>query len=130
MKPIDMSRFVHELKTVVDNHYLGNGEYARWIWQNENKPRRLGVNEYGCADAANILYTIDEFVCSDEERAMRIAALRALQNPETGMFTEETHHTIHTTAHCAAALELFNVRPTYPIKGLHRYLEKEALYGL
>ena len=55
MKPIDMSRFVREMKTVVESHYLGNGEYARWIWQNEGKPRRLGVNEYGCADAANIL---------------------------------------------------------------------------
>ena len=130
MKPIDMSRFVREMKTVVESHYLGNGEYARWIWQNEGKPRRLGVNEYGCADAANILYTIDEFVCSDEERAMRIAALRALQDPETGMFTEETHHTIHTTAHCTAALELFNARPTYPVKGLHKYLEKDALYDL
>ena len=131
MKPINISRFVRELKNVVESHYLGNGEYARWIWQNEGKPRRLGVNEYGCADAANILYSIDEFVCSAEEREMRIAALRALQDPETGMFTEETHHTIHTTAHCAAAIELFDVRPTYPIKGLHKYLNsKVELYGL
>ena len=130
MEKIDISRFVRDLKKVVESHYLGNGEYARWIWQSESRPRRLGVNEYGCADAANILYTIDEFVCSDEDRKLRIAALQALQNPETGMYTEETHHTIHTTAHCAAALELFNVRPKYPIKGLHPYLEKEKLYEL
>ncbi len=131
MNKIDMSKFVREVKAVVDSHYLGNGEYCRWLWQNENENRRLGVNEYGCADAANILYTIDEFVCSEEERKARINALCGMQNPETGMFTEETHHTIHTTAHCAAAIELFDVRPTYPIKGLHKYLHsKEELYGL
>lgn len=126
-----MSRFVRDAKKTVESHYLGNGEYCRWLWQNEKCTRRLGINEYGCADAANILYTIDEFVCSDEERSARIAALRNMQDPETGMFTEETHHTIHTTAHCAAAIELFDVRPTYPIKGLHKYLNsKEELYGL
>ncbi|MBR2459789.1 MAG: hypothetical protein IKB34_00955 [Clostridia bacterium] len=127
---MDISRFVRELKAVVESHYLGNGAYCRWLWQNEKKTRRLGVNEYGCADAANILYSIDEFVCSDEDRRLRIEALQSLQNPDTGMFTEETHHTIHTTAHCAGALELFNVRPKYPIKGLRKYLKKEKLYEL
>ena len=64
MNKIDMSKFVREVKEVVDDHYLGNGEYCRWLWQDEKGGRRLGVNEYGCADAANILYTIDEFgVC-------------------------------------------------------------------
>ncbi|MBR2459788.1 MAG: hypothetical protein IKB34_00950 [Clostridia bacterium] len=126
-----MSGFVRSILKVVESHYLGNGAYCRWLWQDEMGRRRLGVNEYGCADAANILYTIDEFVCSEEERAARISALRSMQDPETGMFTEETHHTIHTTAHCAAAIELFDVRPIYPIKGLHRYLNsKDELYAL
>ena len=126
-----MSRFVRDAKKTVESHYIGNGAYCRWLWQNEKGDRRLGINEYGCADAANILYTIDEFVCSEEERKARIDALRSMQDRDSGMFTEETHHTIHTTAHCAAAIELFDVRPLYPIKGLHKYLNsKEELYSL
>ena len=130
MKQIDISRFVRDIKKVVESHYLGNGEYCRWLWQNEAGSRELGVNEYGCADAANILYTIDEFVFVGEERKARLEALRRLQNPQNGMFTEKTHHTIHTTAHCAAAIELFDARPLYPLKGLHKYLDKNELYAL
>ena len=87
MNVVDMSGFVRSILKVVESHYLGNGAYCRWLWQDEMGRRRLGVNEYGCADAANILYTIDEFVCSEEERAARISALRSMQDPETGMFT-------------------------------------------
>lgn len=131
MNKIDLSRFVRDVKKTVESHYIGNGAYCRWLWQNENGTRKLGINEYGCADAANILYTLNEFVFSDTERAERIAALRGMQDPETGMFTEETHHTIHTTAHCVAAIELFDVRPLYPIRGLHKYIEsKDELYSL
>lgn len=130
MEKIDISRFISDVKKVVAGHYLGNGEYCRWLWQNEKCDRELGCNEYGCADAANILYTIDEFVFTDEERSARIAALRALQDPETGLFKEKTHHTIHTTAHCTAALELFDALPLYPITGLHKYYDKNELYAL
>ena len=86
MKRIDMSRFIRDTKKTVESHYLGNGAYCRWLWQNEQGTRRLGINEYGCADAANILYSINEFVFSEDERAQRIAALRGMQDPETGLY--------------------------------------------
>lgn len=48
--------------------------------------------------------------------------MQSLQNPETGLFEEDTHHTIHVTAHCIAALELFDAKPLYPIEELRHLL--------
>ena len=131
MEIIDIRKLIKDIKKVVDNHELKTkGEYARWIWQDENNSRNLGVNEYGCADAANILYTINEFYCDEETRKARIIALQNLQNAETGMFSEPTHHTIHTTAHCTASLQLFDAKPKYPLYGLHKYFDEKELYAL
>ena len=131
MEKLDIRPIIDKVRKVVASHKLEKeGEYARWIWQDEKGTRRLGVNEYGCADAMNILYIIGEFACSPEVREARIKALQSLQNKETGLFYEETHHKIHTTAHCAAALELFDAKPLYPLYELHQYLEKDALYAL
>ncbi|MBQ8525617.1 MAG: hypothetical protein IJ460_02695 [Clostridia bacterium] len=111
-------------------HQLREGEFACWLWQDENNSRELGINEYGCADAANLLYTIGEFPSSAENRSKWISALQGLQNPDNGLFTEATHHPIHTTAHCIAALELFDVKPLYPLNGLSQYATPEGLIGL
>ena len=127
---LDISNIILAVKNTVDSHKLeAPGEYCRWLWQNPDGTRRLGVNEYGCADALNILYTIGELICSDEERAARISVLRSMQDPKTGMFTEATHHTIHTTAHCLGALELMDARPEYPVYGLHEYMSREGLHA-
>ena len=132
MKKLDIRPIISAMAATVKSHELKDipGAYCRWLWQNAKADRELGINEYGCADAINILYTINEFYCDDETRKARISALQSLQNGESGMFTERTHHTIHTTAHCAAALELFEARPLYPLYGLHKYFDKEELYAL
>ena len=44
------------------------------------------------------------------------------------MYHEQTHHPIHTTAHCTAALELFDAVPLYPCHELEDCLTKEGLY--
>ena len=51
-----------------------------------------------------------------------------MQEKSSGMFHEKTHHTIHTTAHCIAALELFDASPLYPCTQLLPLLQKEKLY--
>ena len=132
MKKLDIRPIIKAMKQTVESHALTDtpGAYCRWLWQNSKNSRKLGINEYGCADAINILYTINEFYCDDKVRGERILALQSLQNPEDGMFVEATHHTIHTTAHCTAALELFEARPLYPIRGLHKYFDKDELYAL
>ena len=131
MKTYDLKKIVRAAIDTVKTHELSTpGAYCRWLWQNKSGSRKLGINEYGCADAANILYTVGEFATDDATRSARIDALRSMQDPESGMFTEATHHTIHTTAHCTAALELFDAKPLYPLKGLHKYFDKGELYSL
>jgi hypothetical protein len=53
-----------------------------------------------------------------------------MQDPETGLYREATHHPIHTTAHCVAALELFDAKPLYAVAALERYTTEEGLYEL
>lgn len=115
--------------TTVENHYLGDGGYVRWITQDAQGGRNLKINEYGCADAANIQYTLGHFWRDPNERQLRIDAMQGLQDPQTGMFREPTHHPIHTTAHCVAALELFDARPLYPLDELRPYTTRAGLYA-
>lgn len=113
---------------VVRSHYLGNGQYSRYTFQNEHRTRNLDPNEYGTADAANILYTLNRFP-TGEDATLHCSALKSFQSPETGLFTEPTHHFIHTTAHCIASLELFSAKPDYPITALFPYFKsKKKLY--
>lgn len=54
-------------KKTLDTHRVDEGKYVRWLWDDVSQ-RDLGVNEYGCADAANILYTLNEFISEPEKR--------------------------------------------------------------
>ena len=127
MKPRNIDDLIAEIRRSVDKHKLSTGAYARFLF-GEN--RDLGVNEYGCADAANILYSIGQFPSDPDERAEWIKTLQGMQDPETGLFSEKTHHTIHTTAHCTAALELFDAKPLYKCTAFEKYTTKEGLYKL
>ena len=126
---INLDPIIKKIHGVVKSHYLGNGAYARYIAQDEGNTREMGINEYGCADAMNILYTINEFP-RGKERELALSALLSLQDKTTGMFTEKTHHPIHTTAHCTAAIELFDAVPTYPVYGMQKYFTKDGVKGL
>jgi len=136
MNTIDLRPLIREIQNCVARHELDTkGAYCRWLWEGpvwgDGSPaRELGKNEYGCADAANILYTVNDFYCDEETRRARIRELQAMQNAETGMFYEVSHDPIHTTAHCLAALQLFDAKPLYPITGLHKYYDKDELYAL
>jgi len=124
---INLDSLTEKFAGIVASHELGEGKYARWLWQNKARNRDLGNNEYGCADAANILYTIGRFP-TGEKREESLKALLDLQNNITGLFHERTHHHIHTTAHCVAALELFDARPRHPLTELKRFQTVEGLY--
>lgn len=126
---MNIDSLTKKFSAIVAAHELGDGKYARYLWQNKQNNRDMGNNEYGCADAANILYTLGEFP-TGKKREDALNALLDLQNPETGLFTEKTHHPIHTTAHCTAAIELFDARPRYPLTALKQYHTVEGLYGL
>ncbi len=114
----DLRHFIHTVEAAVAGHNLGlPGAYRRWT-RSAVPGTGTGLNPYGCADAANILYTTGHFPADPQERQAWIGALQGLQNPESGLFEEPTHHPIHTTAHCIAALELFDARPRYPLSAL------------
>lgn len=124
----DIRKWINEIPKILDSHNLGSpGAYRRWNWQPPGSERPLSLNPYGCADAANILYTIGKFPSSPTDRAAWISALQSMQCPETGMFHEATHHEIHTTAHCIAAMELFDAQPEHPLQQLHHLRKPDAM---
>ena len=127
---MNIDALVEKIAKTVESHRIEEGVYARWLWQSDKQNRVLGKNEYGCADAANILYTIGAFPREPEKRARWVAALQSMQDPQTGLFREATHHMIHTTAHCTAALELFDAQPLYPLTALEPYLKPERMMHL
>jgi len=126
----DLREFIESIEKILMSHALGApGAYRRWKGQNAAGDRDLGINEYGCADAANILYTIGSFPAQASLRDAWINTLQNLQHSDTGYFVEVTHHEIHTTAHCIAALELFDAQPQYPLTDLKPLKDLNAMHG-
>ncbi|MBQ8742797.1 MAG: hypothetical protein IJZ03_09210 [Clostridia bacterium] len=110
----NIDKIIGMVEESVKKHEISTGKYCRWLWQDAKGSRNLGSSEYGCADAANILYTIGKFPKDPEIRAEFVKELRSFQK-EDGCFSEPTHHFLHSTAHCTAALELFDASPKYPL---------------
>lgn len=129
MQTHDITHIIRHIHERVEAHRVAPGAYARWLVNNANGTREMGVNPYGCADAANILYTIGAFPREADERAAWVRTLQGMQG-EDGLFHERTHHPIHTTAHCAAALELFDAAPARPCEALRPYQTPEGFRAL
>ena len=124
---MEIDALLDKIRATVANHEVENGAYARWLWQDKDGTRKMGPNEYGCADASNILYMLGDMPSDTKTRDARVKALQAFQNSETGLFWEGTHHELHCTAHCTSALELFDRLPEYPLTGLDKFKTKEGL---
>ena len=123
---IDLSALVARFEGAVLACATGTpGGYRRWT--RPGPGRGLEPNPYGCADAANLLYTLSRFPSDAGERAAAVAQLQSFQDPLSGFFRESTHHEIHVTAHCVAALELFEAPPAHALKGLAPLDEPGAL---
>ena len=98
MERRNIDPLIEQIKKCIDRHYLGTpGAYTRYTVGERVDGK---INEYGVADAANLLYTINDFRQAQADREHWIKILQGMQDPETGMYHEATHHTIHTTAHC------------------------------
>jgi len=122
MERINIEHIIDEVVKCVEKHELFTGGYSRY---GEDT-----INEYGCADAANILYTINRFPKEPAVRAEWVKTLQSMQDSETGLYSEPTHFPMHTTAHCVAALELFDALPVHPIYAYEKYTKVENLYSL
>ena len=124
----DLTAFVSAVGGIIDGCRLdGVGRYRRYRHPGEGGSNDMSLNPYGCADAANLLYTLGRFPADAGERAAWVEAMRGMQDPKSGLFEEATHHTIHVTAHVVAALELFEARPLHPLTALHPQLDHDAL---
>ncbi len=124
----DIRDIVREARKIVSSH-AGTipGEYHRVLKPGLERNIKTGVTAYGCADAACILYTLDDLPPEMAERRAWIEAIRRFQNPKTGLFEDGSHHEIHTTAFALAALNLFDTRAKYPLKALHLLREREKM---
>lgn len=110
----DLTDFVDFLRVWLEDYRLdGVGSYTRHLHREGYDSTQ--VDAYGCADAANILYMLGSLPGGASDRASWIRSLQSFQEPETGIFTDGSHSTFHTTAHCIAALELFDARPLHPL---------------
>lgn len=120
MKQYDINPILGQVLNILKTHELDTGSYARYLNHRE-------ANPYGCADAANILYTLNYFPQEPAVRQTWIDVLKSFQDPKTGLFHEGSHHIYHTTAHCVAALELFDAMPKYPLTELKKFLDIQEL---
>jgi hypothetical protein len=127
----DLQGFEKDVLALIERHELGQrGRYRRWTQQDADGARDLGLNPYGCADAANLLYTLGRFPRDATTRQRFVETLRGLQSTDDGLFYEATHHPIHTTAHCLGALELFDAGPIHRLAGLDAWREPEAMEAM
>ena len=72
MHTINITPIIHNIHEVVKNHKLAPGSYKRF-------PTDTEPNPYGCADAANILYSIGAFPRDPGERAAWVKTLQDMQ---------------------------------------------------
>jgi len=129
-EPINIDDLVQDALAIIERTKLARpGEYRRSALPSQTTADEL-ANEYGVADAANLLYTLGHFPQDEPTRAGFIQTLRSMQNASTGLWSEATHHTYHCTAHCIAALELFDVMPAHPPAELARFKSPQGITGL
>lgn len=127
---LDINRLVQQALKTVDRCRLDQpGRYRRYV-DVPRAGRDDSLNPYGVADAANILYTLGAFPQDQSTRDGFVHTLRSMQNPETGLWHESTHHDYHCTAHCIAAMELFDAAPTHPLSGLDPYRTPDGIRSL
>ena len=69
---MELDNLLSRIRETVANHELENGTYARWLWQDKEGKRKMGPNEYGCADAANILYMLGDMPRNLTIRSARV----------------------------------------------------------
>lgn len=122
MKQYDLNPIIDNIRGVLATHKLRAGCYSRWLGEQV-------VNPYGCADAANILYSIGDFPRDKQERDAFVKTLQGMQG-EDGLYHEHTHIDVHTTAHCLAALELFDATALQPCTPLLQYKDYDKLTEL
>ncbi len=126
----DLRPFLARVKETLDAHRFDASKrvYARKAAQLEAGCRYDDV--YGTADAAIILYTLDELPQQQAERGLWIDALQRHQAADSGVFAGQGHNDIHSTAFALSALELFNVKAQHPLGWLDSFKDEAEMLSL
>jgi hypothetical protein len=122
----DLTPFVVDVRRRLAEFNLG----APGRYRNSHDPDKYDLtasDAYGCADAANILYSLGELPSGGAERDRFVAELQAHQDPETGEFNHQTHTRFHTSGQLVGGLEVLDARPLHPMRFLHPLLEPGAI---
>ncbi len=129
MKTYALTPWREDLLAAIDRHQCEDergqrvpGAYRRWTFSRPPADA-TAANPYGCADAANLLYTLGALPCRPEARRAHTDALRGFGSRQSGLFEEATHHPLHVSAHCLAALELFDPPPSPPPAVLEQWAD-------
>lgn len=109
--------YVRFVKARLREYRVADGRYQRHILRTGHETEGR-ADAYGTADAANILYTLGELPGEGEARRALSDGIKSFQDPLSGIFVDPTHSDYHTTAHCIAALELFDLRPDHKLRFL------------
>ncbi|WP_232662978.1 hypothetical protein [Pseudonocardia sp. TRM90224] len=121
----DLTPFVEDVVRRLDGFSLGSpGRYRNSL---DAVYDATAPDVYGCADAANIAYSLGLLPTSGAERDQWVAEIQAHQDPLTGAFRHRTHTEYHTTAQVLGALDLFDAKPLHPLKFLHPLLDEGAI---
>lgn len=112
-----MDDLVGQAMEILARAELAPGEYKRYAVVGDTGD--ASINAYGVADAANLLYTLGHFPpCGHPARDGFVRSLQGLQQPDTGLWSERSHHDDHCTAHGLAALERFDASPRFALAAL------------
>lgn len=121
----DLTEYVRFLEGRLPEYGVGDGLYQRHIMRTGHDTEGR-ADAYGTADAVNIMYTLGRLPEDPAGRKALADGIRSFQEADSGIFLDPTHSEIHTTAHCVAALELLDARPTNHLAFLRPLVEKDG----
>lgn len=129
--PIDIEPIVSAALAALAQARTAPGLYRRFLGgQLRTRAGAAKASTYGSAAAACILYTVARLPGAAAERAAFTTFLRAAQDRQSGMFSDQYHRPMHATAYTLAALDLFDAGPRHPLHELQRLHAPGAIEAL
>jgi len=123
---LSVEPFFKYLLTWLDEHTVQDAPVGSYMRRTLD-PQLRCVDAYSSADAADICYTIGILPLEAAAREEWAAVLQSFQEPESGLFSDPSHHTDHTTAYAIAALELLDARPVFRLTAYDKLKSQGAI---
>ncbi|WP_138752644.1 hypothetical protein [Paenibacillus sinopodophylli] len=123
----DLRPFIARVMNTLEAHRFDkdNRSYGRHLAQLDRT--NCFDDVYGTADAAILLYTLNELLEEQADKNLWIAAIQQHQGEATGVFAGLGHNDIHSTAFALSALELFGGKAKYPLTAFAELMDNEQV---